>query len=298
MKRNCGSKFPDVKETNLSDFAFFTAVMKEKEAYENVLSIILDDPKLKLKAVKVENVVLNDDGYRAIRLDAWALDYKDRQINTEMQNDTVHDDVRKRSRFYQSLSDSHSLKAGKKTKYRNLPATIVIFITQEDIFGKGLVQYTFTERCKELPDLELGDGTQKIFLNMSVLEGREDLVSLMQYMKKTSIDNPDNIVKDERIKRLDSIVNEVRQSEEWEAFNMSIYGQGLKNGEKIGVEKGIEKGIEKGTESVVSKFVINCRNNSMPEDGIERQLELMGFDKETARSYMKRYGRKKDTVVQ
>ena len=79
---------------------------------------------------------------------------------------------------------------------------------------------------------------------------------------------------------------------------MSIYGQGLKNGEKIGVEKGIEKGIEKGTESVVSKFVINCRNNSMPEDGIERQLELMGFDKETARSYMKRYGRKKDTVVQ
>lgn len=96
MKRNCGSKFPDVKETNLSDFAFFTAVMKEKEAYENVLSIILDDPKLKLKAVKVENVVLNDDGYRAIRLDAWALDYKDRQINTEMQNDTVHDDVRKR----------------------------------------------------------------------------------------------------------------------------------------------------------------------------------------------------------
>ena len=117
MKRNCGSKFPDVKETNLSDFAFFTAVMKEKEAYENVLSIILDDPKLKLKAVKVENVVLNDDGYRAIRLDAWALDYKDRQINTEMQNDTVHDDVRKRSRFYQSLSDSHSLKAGKKTKY-------------------------------------------------------------------------------------------------------------------------------------------------------------------------------------
>ena len=110
MGKDYGNTPPDVKEANLSDFAFFTAVMQEKEAYENVLSIILNDQKLKLKAVKVENVVLNDDGYRAIRLDAWAIDYKDRQINTEMQNDTVHDDVRKRSRFYQSLFDSHSLK--------------------------------------------------------------------------------------------------------------------------------------------------------------------------------------------
>lgn len=59
---------------NLCDFELFLAVMKNKEAYECTLSIILDEKDLHLKEVKVEEVVLNKSGKRAIRLDAWALD--------------------------------------------------------------------------------------------------------------------------------------------------------------------------------------------------------------------------------
>ena len=84
--------------------------------------------------VKVEQVVLNESGKRAIRMDAWALDNKSRQINTEMQNDSESDDVRKRARYYQSMIDTPILKAGKETKYKNLPETVVIFITQENFF--------------------------------------------------------------------------------------------------------------------------------------------------------------------
>lgn len=47
---------------NLSDFALFLSVMKVKEAYQGVLSIILDEPDLILKEVKVEQVVLNKSG--------------------------------------------------------------------------------------------------------------------------------------------------------------------------------------------------------------------------------------------
>lgn len=68
---------------------------------------------------------------------AWALERKNRQINTEMQNDTDKDDVRKRARYYQGLLDTPILKAGKQTKYKHLPSTIIIFITQEDIFGRN-----------------------------------------------------------------------------------------------------------------------------------------------------------------
>ena len=39
---------------NLSDFALFLSVMKNKRAYENTLSIIMDEPELTLKEVKVE----------------------------------------------------------------------------------------------------------------------------------------------------------------------------------------------------------------------------------------------------
>ena len=94
----------------------------------------LDEPDLRLKEVKVEQVVLNKSGKRAIRLDAWARDEQNRHINTEMQNDAKQDNLRKRSRFYQGLLDTPVLKSGKKTKYKHLPSTIIIFITRDDIF--------------------------------------------------------------------------------------------------------------------------------------------------------------------
>ncbi len=112
------SIFPEEYQLNLSDFALFLSVMKIKEAYEDVLGIILDEPHLKLKEVKVEQVVLNKSGKRAIRLDAWAQDWQDRRYDMEMQNDTDGDNVRKRSRFYQSMLDTPVLKSGKKTRYK------------------------------------------------------------------------------------------------------------------------------------------------------------------------------------
>ena len=76
MKMTKDSKRKAVQEVNLSDFALFLSVMKEKEAYRCVLSIILGEPDLELADVKVERVVLNKSGKRAIRLDAWAMDYR------------------------------------------------------------------------------------------------------------------------------------------------------------------------------------------------------------------------------
>ena len=121
---------------NLSDFILFLSVMKDKRAYQNALSIILDEPDIQIQEVKVEQVILNKLGLRAIRLDAWALSTDERQFNMEMQNSSGSDYIPKRSRFYQGLMDSPFLKAGKNTKYKDLPSTVIIFITQDDIFKR------------------------------------------------------------------------------------------------------------------------------------------------------------------
>ncbi len=242
---------PEDYQLNLSDFALFLSVMKVKEAYEDVLSIILDEPDLQLKEIKVEQVVLNKSGKRAIRLDAWAQDVKSRQFDMEMQNDTDGDDVRKRARYYQSLLDIPVLKSGKATRYKHLPSTVIIFITQEDIFGRDRAMYTFRERCEEEPELMLDDGTSKIFLNMTSRKGRPELVSLLQYMKHTTLDNRDIIVRDERILDLDRIVNEVMQTEEWEAVKMNILEIGMAQGMERGMETGLQKGIQRGEERLV-----------------------------------------------
>lgn len=278
MPEKNGGSFPDPYQVNLSDFALFLSVMKVKEAYEDVLSIILNEADLKLKEVKVEQVILNKSGKRAIRLDAWAQDGRDRQFDMEMQNDTDGDNVRKRSRYYQSLIDTPILKSGKKTKYKNLPLTTIIFITQDDIFRRNLAMYTFTERCEEVPDLWLDDGTCKIFLNMASKNGRPELVSLLQYMKCTTLDNENVIVKDERILHLDKIVNEVRQSEEWEDVEMNIFEIGVERGKELGIEQGIEKGIEKGIEQGRLKSMIRFVELTMKNLHLSLQEACEGLE--------------------
>ena len=236
---------------NLSDFALFLSVMQNREAYESVLSIILDEKDISLEEVHVEHVVLNDYGKRGIRLDVWARDSKNRRINTEMQNDTESDDIPRRARFYQSLIDTPILKSGSETKYRDLPATIIIFITQEDIFKEDLAMYTFTEQCEEVAGLKLNDGTAKLFLNMKSKNGRPELVSLLQYMKETDIQNPEILVKDGRIEKLDTIVSEVKESIEWEESNVSIYKQGIERG----LEQGLERGILRGKQESILELL-------------------------------------------
>ena len=247
--------YPEGYTFNLSDFALFLSVMKEKKAYQNVLSIILNEPDVKVTEVKVEQVILNKFGKRAIRLDAWGKTDDDRQVNIEMENHAEQDNIPKRSRFYQGLIDTPILKAGKKTKYRQLPSTIIIFITQEDIFRKDQAKYTFTEQCEEIQGLHLGDGTKKIFLNMSSKNGSKELVSLLQYMKNTTLDNPEIQVQDERIVELDKIVTEIRESEEWEEVKMNILELGMTKGVELGIQQGIQQGIQKGEDKKLIELV-------------------------------------------
>lgn len=250
---------------NLSDFALFLSVMKDPRAYRCVLSVFMDEPDIELQDVKVEQVVLNKSGKRAIRLDAWAKSVDNRQFNMEMQNDVRQDDLRKRSRFYQRMLDTPILKSGKETRYRMLPSTVIIFITQEDIFGRDRAKYTFTEQCEEVPDLKLDDGTTKIFFNMESKNGAPELISMLSYMKDTRLNNPDILVKDKRIVELNDIVEEVKDSEEWEAVKMNIL--------EIGIEKGMQQGAEKKMLELVEKKLKKGQTISQIADALEESEE-------------------------
>lgn len=94
--------------------------------------------------------------------------------------------------------------------------------------------------------MHLEDGTCKIFLNMKSKNGRPELVSLLQYMKKTSLDTPEIIVKDSRIERLDEIVTEIRQSEEWEDVKMTILEYGIEQGGTYQLIRQVCRKLRKG----------------------------------------------------
>lgn len=272
--------------SNLSDFALFLTVMKHREAYQNTLSIILEEPDIQLREVKVEQVILNKSGRRAIRLDAWALSADERQFDMEMQNRANQDSLPKRSRFYQGLMDTPVLKSGKKTRYKYLPSTTIIFITQDDIFKKDLAKYTFTEQCEEVKGLKLEDGTTKIFLNMTSKNGSKELVSLLQYMKSTDINNPNIQVRDKRLLNLDKIVTQVKESEEWEAVKMDILDIGIQKG----MEQGIEHGIERGLEAGIKALIETCKKFQISKEDARNQIiENFELTEDRAEECIKKY---------
>lgn len=80
-------------------------------------------------------------------------------------------------------------------------------------------------------------------MNMMSRNGRPELVSLLQYMKHTTLENADISVMDKRILHLDSIVEEVKQTEEWEVVKMGIL--------EIGLEKGRQEGIQQGNKETL-----------------------------------------------
>lgn len=133
------------------------------------------------------------------------------------------------------------------------------------VVKKDMAKYTFTEQCEEIAGLHLEDETKKIFLNMTSKNGSKELVSLLQYMKNTSLNTPEIESKDERIIRLDEIVTEVKESEEWEAVQMNI------------LEIGMEQGIVQGKAEAILELLEECgevpknlRNTILEETNLER----------------------------
>ena len=115
---------------------------------------------------------------------------------------------------------------------------------------------------------------------MTSKNGSKELLSLLQYMKKTDINNPEVKVKDERLLELDKIVTEVRESEEWEAVRMDILDVGINKGMEIGHEKGIQAVIETCMELNVSK-----------ENTLEKLVIKFDLTKDKAQDYMEKYWR-------
>lgn len=87
------------------------------------------------------------------------------------------------------------------------------------------------------------------------------------YMKDSRLDNPDITIKDKRILKLAEIVDEVKQSEEWEDAKMSILS--------IGIEKGKEEGKEEGQRKSKTDDILSFLSDlgPVPKD-LEKKVSM------------------------
>ena len=168
---------------------------------------LLDQPQTE-KELRVSPLI------RSIRMDVFAMSEEQSIYNTEMQN-TRKTDLAKRSRYYQSLIDTNLLEPG-VPNYNILNQSFVIIIMTFDLFGYGKYVYTFENRCKEVPECSLGDGTTKIFISTkgkNTDEVSEELLEFLNYVEHTT-DETANQAKSERVRRMHDRVCKVKVNEE------------------------------------------------------------------------------------
>lgn len=152
-----------LEELNLLDRFLFDETMENIEAYQAAISILLENEIELLSNPETEKELRISPELRQVRLDVISMDNEKVLYYTEMQQSNTGN-LPKRSRYYQAQLDVSLLSPG-CTHFNLLNDSCFILIAPFDILGKGLYRYTFEGTCLECPDLKLGDGATRIFIN-------------------------------------------------------------------------------------------------------------------------------------
>lgn len=233
-----------LEELNLVDRFLFDETMESPEAYQAIVSILLEREIELLDKPVTEKEFRISPELRQVRLDVVGMDEEKTIYHTEMQKrDTKN--LEKRSRYYQAQMDVSLLEPG-SVDFRQLNDTCFILIAPFDIFGRGLYRYTFEGTCRECPDLKLNDGAVRVFINTkgnNKEEFSQEFLDFMNYVTETT-DEAARATKSERIKQIHSRVRQVRLSEKmgvkymqrWEEV---VYARqdGMTEGKALGEKK-------------------------------------------------------------
>jgi len=162
---------------------------------------------------------------------------------------------------FQAHLDVSLLKPG-QVDFDRLNDTCLIMIMPFDLLGKGRYRYTCKNHCVEEPDMEVDDGTVRIFLNTRGTnpEGvSTELIDFLHYVEHSTSENCISIGS-ERIRRIHDSVQiikaredvGVRYMKEWEREHYIREEERLRLNEltKLLIQDGRVEDILRGTEDL------------------------------------------------
>ena len=186
-----------IQEFTLMDDDFMTRFFEnDKDCTQFVLQTILENKKLKVIDTVAQKVVKSLEG-RSVRLDVYAKDNKGKPYDIEIQRADKGAGA-KRARYNSALMDADITVPGEDAK--NLPESYVIFITENDIFGKGLPLYHINRIVEEC-NIPFGDESHIIYVN-GKYEGNDPIGDLMHDFHCKKADDMKNKILAERARFL------------------------------------------------------------------------------------------------
>ena len=169
-------------------YIFYRVMRDNQDICLRLLQLLL--PELDIRRIEFlveEKPIEETPESRGVRLDAYAGDGV-RVYDIEMQAQR-RDDLRRRSRYNQSMVDEELLDKG--ALFSTLNDSYVIFISPFDLFEQKRIRYTFRNYCDEDKSLALNDGAVKVFINASGIRENADpdLIAFLDLMLGKHPDN-------------------------------------------------------------------------------------------------------------
>ena len=240
-------------ELTIQDNFIFQRVMRNERICKKVIERLLD---IKIKAIgypeeeKTINIKVDSKG---IRLDVYVNDDKGTVFNIEMQTTKDENELAKRLRYYQALIDISLLDKG--AHYETLNNTYIIFICTFS-FKSNRHKYTFKNLCIEDHDIELNDGTTKMFL---CTKGKAHDIPRPLQIFLDYIDGQKPA--DKLTQEMDKIVAKVKNREDWRREYMYL---------ELALEKERQVGLAQGLAQGMANVIVNMLKEGMPVDSITK----------------------------
>jgi hypothetical protein len=164
-----------LREMRPIDDDFMRCIFRDnKELAQKVLRILIQNKTLNIVSVETQVDMKRLVGARSICLDALGIDDNGKKYDMEIQRSDKGAGAH-RARYHSSVLDVESLRAGEE--FEELPETYVIFITENDIYKKGLPFYRI-ERINIDTDESFNDGAHILYVN-GAYRGNDDIGNLM-----------------------------------------------------------------------------------------------------------------------
>lgn len=212
---------------------------------QDVLRTITGVADLTLVCEEVQHDVRRLAGARSVVLDVYGEDAAGRRYDLEVQRAGTGADPR-RARYHGSAMDVEALGAGRD--FSDLPERYVVFVTEDDVFGRGVGAYRF-EAVDASLGVALGDGAHVVYAN-GRYRGDDPLGHRMHdFMCADPADMTCEPLA-ERVKYLKT-----------DRKGVSQMCKILEDMRAEAMEKGIEKGMEKGRLQALCELV---RDGALP----------------------------------
>ena len=196
-----------MRRKNLFNNTFMSVALRDKQACQHVLRILLEIPDLMVQEVRTQYAI-------------------PRLISKDSVLDVLAVDHARRVRYYGAMLDSEFL--GKGKPYQDMPDVYLIYISELDIWKHGLAIYQVQKSLQDVRPYD--DGMRVLYVNAAVDDGTAR-ARLMRYFRTADPKDQSQGALSERVQYLKTEEGGIREMDE---LLEEVYLEGKEDGREEG----------------------------------------------------------------